>query len=436
MGKRKSLKQGGSLTKKARVRARYYSCILRYVAQPNDPQGAKDFTAKVAEALKDLKLNNEKYHGIKFVGQLEKGKARGLYHVQMMLYFPNKPDASVLRQLLADALCDSGAQWPSLPIVKELAQNANPQIIALSPVTDGKRAEALERYCLKTDETQIPGTEFHWNPNRYSGEDLEPFYQNPLSWQKQLYDLVQHRASPRHIVWIYDKAGKSGKTILVKTLLYEKGAGLLTHGGAQQLCTAALDFMANASVPITKWLIDLPRTNCAKNSTSSMYNTIEYLKNGMLSSSMYGRGQIQLFNPPHVVVFSNSVPTWGALTPDRWQVYKLVRGPAGPHRRARSTVGDITEDIHMVQMGQEEIIRVAQAERMTQQGNSPAQVALPPPRSYPNPDGTQYYQYPPVETSTVVPETDFEIGPSDSEYDSDFDSLYDYVPKVAVPQSP
>ena len=82
----------------------------------------------------------------------------------------------------------------------------------------------------------------------------------------------------------------------------------------------------------------------------------------------------------------------------------------------------------MVQMGQEEIIRVAQAERMTQQGNSPAQVALPPPRSYPNPDGTKYYDYPPVEPSTrdqIVEETDFEIT-SDSEYDSD---EYELLPK-------
>jgi hypothetical protein len=413
------------------------SIVLRYIAQPTDLQGAKDFASKVAQAFKDLKENNEEFHSIKFIGQLEKGSRSGRYHIQMFFYHKNRQRHDPLRRKLKDHLMDYVPDWPVT--AQAVAGRANPQIIGISP-SDVRRCEALKNYCMKED-TAVPNTMFHWDTDRYQGEDLQPITANPLTWQRKLLDVLSRTADRRHIYWIYDKLGKSGKSILHKYVLWQGGAWPLSHGSAQQLCTAALEAMERAPKPITKWLIDMPRTKCTKNSDTSMYNFIESLKNGVLTSTMYGQARLRIFRSPHVVVFSNSLPVLSAMTGDRWMVYQLQTrtGPRGPFSRAQGTVGDITGDIDMVRLAQEDIIRMAQADRVT----PPAQVAPPPPRSYPNSDGiTSHYNYPAQEQQEqvvnctplyMVPETqsatDEFAGADDSDdLHSDSDTAYEWPP--------
>jgi hypothetical protein len=397
------------------------SIVLRYIARDDDLQGAKDFAGKIAQAFKDLKENVIEFNSIKFIGQLEKGTRSGKYHIQMFFYHKNKPRSDPLRTKLYDHLMDYVPEWPEL--ARTITGRTNPQIIGISP-SDARRAESLKSYCMKQD-TAVEGTLFHWDTQRYNGEDLGPITANPLTWQRKLLEILAQPADRRHIYWIYDDLGKSGKSILHKYVLFQGGAWPLAHGSAQQLCTAALEAMDCHPKPITKWLIDMPRTKCTKNSDSSMYNFIESLKNGVLTSTMYGKARLKIFRSPHVIVFSNSLPVLSAMTGDRWMVYQLQRrtGPRGPFSLARPTVGDITEDIDMVRLAQEEILSLAR----THQGNSPAQVAPPPPRVTRNPDGTNQYQEN-VTPPWMVPETDYDtdqyggaddsddLHPSDDEY--------------------
>lgn len=400
------------------ARSRYMSIVLRYVAQDNDLQGAKDFAAKIAQAFKDLKENEEEFHSIKFIGQLEKGLNAGKFHIQMFFYHGGKPRHAPLRTKLYDHLMDYVPGWPATAV--SVSGKSNPQMIGIQP-SDARRCEALKKYAMKDDETTIAGTMFHWNPDRYNGEDLEPITANPLTWQRKLLEVLNAPPNRRHIYWIYDDLGKSGKSILYKYVLWQGGAWPLSHGSAQQLCTSALEAMDNHPKPITKWLIDAPRTKCTKNSDTSMYNFIESLKNGVLTSAMYGKARLKIFRSPHVVVFSNSLPQLSAMTGDRWMVYQLQTrtGPRGPFAQAQATVGDITGDIDMVRLAREDIIR------MSQRVTPPAQVAPPPPRSYPNSDGiTAHYDYPesqevnctPLE---MVPETDSEMDDFAAADDSD-----------------
>lgn len=400
------------------------SVVLRYIARNNDLQAAKEFAASAAQAFKDLK-EKEGFHSLKFIGQLERGEQLGKFHIQMFIYHKDRQRHGPFRTKLYDHLIDYFPQWPAL--ARAITERDDPQIIGISP-SDARRADALKSYCMK-DDTAVPDTQFHWDTARYQGEDLVPITANPLTWQRKLLTILDQPPHGRHIYWIYDQLGKSGKSMLHKYILWQGqtasayGAVPLSHGSAQQLCGAALAAMEGSPKPITKWLIDMPRSKCTKNSDSSMYNFIESLKNGVLTCAMYAQFKQRIFRTPHVIVFSNALPQLNAMTGDRWMVYELQRrtGPRGPFQASRSTVGDITEDIDMVRLSQEDIIRMSRAQRVT----PPAQVAPPPPRSYPNSDGiTAHYDYPESQVINhtppyMVPETDSEADEFGGADDSD-----------------
>lgn len=50
----------------------------------------------------------------------------------------------------------------------------------------------------------------------------------------------------------------------------------------------------------------------------SVYSTFENIKNGRLDSTFYGRAKRIRFAPPHVFVFTNTVPNLSALSKDRF----------------------------------------------------------------------------------------------------------------------
>ena len=65
-------------------------------------------------------------------------------------------------------------------------------------------------------------------------------------------------------------------------------------------------------------LIDVPRN--LKNNVS--YSAIECILNGMITNTKYETG-LKVFNPPHVVVFSNYYPVMDKLSMDRWKIMEL-----------------------------------------------------------------------------------------------------------------
>lgn len=142
------------------------------------------------------------------------------------------------------------------------------------------------------------------------------------SWQEELIEELKGVPDRRHVIWYVDLQGGGGKSELCEYLMAtDKNywmTGLL--GGPTH---AATQFQ-NASDAGWKghcYFIDLPRD--AEN--KAIYEPIEMLKNGTISTTKYSGKTTQLPYRPHVVVFSNFYPNVDKLSKDRWDIRILER---------------------------------------------------------------------------------------------------------------
>lgn len=124
----------------------------------------------------------------------------------------------------------------------------------------------------------------------------------------------------RTIIWIKDLNGNTGKSKLVKYYVHKFSREIikLPFGTASQLrssvCTAGARKL---------YFIDIPRTMGRDEDLDSLYSVIEDIKNGFLTTSMYGQFKQILFDPPHVVIFANFDCPRHKLSADRWKNYTI-----------------------------------------------------------------------------------------------------------------
>lgn len=223
-----------------------------------------------------------------------------------------------------------------------LAKNIN--IVELSNETDDyKKATYLSGKCealTKTEFNTILNKFKESNDYRihqenqlnykYNAKDIEILFDNKNwhKWQKNLYKLLfnaQGRIKPadnRKIIFIEDPKGNSGKSSFLKYLYYKykNDIGLITEGTSAQLKKSIVTQGAKKI-----YCVDLPRTADNSIGTSGLSNALESLKNGLITSVMYGGGTESdqlLITPPWIIVTGNDLSgsTW---TPDRWEVYKI-----------------------------------------------------------------------------------------------------------------
>lgn len=136
-------------------------------------------------------------------------------------------------------------------------------------------------------------------------------------WQQQIVHLILHeKVNPRNIYWFWEPTGKVGKSSLTKHLLMRNNtimvlsgksvdirAGFTSHLEAVKECDAAIFHYVRGEKPD--------------------YTAIESIQDGYFFSPKY-KSSMQLFNPPHVVCFSNFPPDTGTLSLDRWIVRRIV----------------------------------------------------------------------------------------------------------------
>jgi len=128
-------------------------------------------------------------------------------------------------------------------------------------------------------------------------------------WQQDLVDRLVLPPDDRTIIWVHDAAGRNGKSKLAIYLRQYHGAVGL--GGTRADAAHAYN-----GQPIV--LLDLARADGA----NVDYGLLEKLKDGCLFSSKY-QSEEKMFDPPHVVVFSNSAPDLSKFTYDRCHVITL-----------------------------------------------------------------------------------------------------------------
>jgi len=120
------------------------------------------------------------------------------------------------------------------------------------------------------------------------------------------------KPEPRTIIWIYEPFGNCGKSTFVKYLVHHKKAHISGWGNYGDLLYArAVEHLSSIV------LYDFTRYKPANIDIKSIYSAIESIKNGCFFSPKYQSESI-VTACPHLIVFSNRFPDFGALTSDRW----------------------------------------------------------------------------------------------------------------------
>jgi hypothetical protein len=149
-------------------------------------------------------------------------------------------------------------------------------------------------------------------------------------WQAAIHKIASGKPHDRHIYWIEDGKGNTGKSRLTTWMCREMGAVELD--GRQM--DAAFSYTGQPIV-----IFDLAR--CVDTATlKDMYTVAEKLKNGQIYSSKY-MSRLKVFHVPHVFFFSNSPPPIGVWSADRLQ--HIVLTPADGFHAASQVLEEIPE---------------------------------------------------------------------------------------------
>lgn len=205
----------------------------------------------------------------------------------------------------------------------------------------GTQEEARE-YCTKT-ETRVSRPRVFGFPTPYEASDLQIFNNsvNWYPWQESFMklifknDLTLNDPDDRTILWIHDLMGNSGKSKLVKHICYNysEEACKLSFGSSTQLRSACI-----TAGPKKLYFIDVPRTLGKDDDMNDLISVIEDIKNGFIVSSMYGKHQQMMFDPPHIVVFANVFCPPHALSGDRLKTFTIIYGEGSYDKKILSPV--------------------------------------------------------------------------------------------------
>lgn len=135
-------------------------------------------------------------------------------------------------------------------------------------------------------------------------------------WQANIEKLTLTEPDGRSVHWYWDLVGGIGKSAFCK-YMYIKHKALVIQGGKM---ADIMNIIFNSDMDIVNTvIIDIPRNHGNKVS----YSSIECILNGMITNTKYETG-CKVFNPPHVIVFSNYEPDHSdKLSEDRWKITNL-----------------------------------------------------------------------------------------------------------------
>lgn len=138
----------------------------------------------------------------------------------------------------------------------------------------------------------------------------------PNPFQQVMIEALSKPPHPRHIYWVYDKAGHSGKSRLAKYLQCEMDAVELQG----REIDIAYGYSGQRIV-----IFDIPRATPLVSYTEA-FTCAERMKNGGLFSAKF-QSKFKRFNTPHIVFFSNEAPIPGTWTEDRLQLITVEAPP-------------------------------------------------------------------------------------------------------------
>ncbi len=199
----------------------------------------------------------------------------------------------------------------TLPVAKSIAAFLKIELprVHVRPEHD----EGAHSFYVMKDDTRLAGP--FSDRKIYQGKDLECM-KKPRPWQASVLNMVEQAPDDRTIHWIFDEAGNKGKSKLVKWLCMNKDAVFLPVNKTHQLNSAITEIGAKRL-----YLLDIPRTIGVTDSVRDMVSAIEGVKNGHVSTAMYGKHKVLYMEPPHVFCFANQECPHEMCSPDRWKTY-------------------------------------------------------------------------------------------------------------------
>lgn len=171
-------------------------------------------------------------------------------------------------------------------------------------------------YCCKTDETKKVGGRLCYGGTYKPKQELKIispsiFYE----WQKDIINVINEEPDDRTVYWLWSEHGNKGKSAFVKYLVARHYATPAVSGKYADIC----NLISKQDMDKCRIIVfDIPRNN----GNSVSYSAIESIKNGMIVNTKYETNYV-LFNPPHVIVFSNNPPEECKLSGDRWKIINI-----------------------------------------------------------------------------------------------------------------
>lgn len=237
--------------------------------------------------------------GAKYIFQLERG-ATGRLHFQGYMHL------------------GKGAKERPAGIAKKLSLAGLYGIHVAAASTAGQAA--LKAYCMKAD-TRQAGPYKDTDPKPLSPEEHKRLGLISIGslhpWQEYVRDRLLEPPSDRHIHWIVDTRGCTGKSSFGKLLAAKAEALMLPYTDAKD----CLNIVANAGERCA-YIFDLTRTKPASISSTDTYSCMEQIKNGYIVNTKY-QTKVVIQPSAHVWVFSNEPPQYAALSKDRWRVHTI-----------------------------------------------------------------------------------------------------------------
>lgn len=205
--------------------------------------------------------------------------------------------------------------------------------ISRENVSCAKSDSKFVDYCTKS-ETRVDGP---WSMG-FPGIPEDPpkvlLYEQLYGWQRRVVDIVRRDVeNDRHIHWIYDADGNTGKTQLVKYLIWHHNA-FLFNGRSNDIASRII------SMPGAPKLCVMNLARSQEQYVS--YQAIEEVKDGLVTSGKYEGGQ-KMFDSPHVFVFANFKPDFNKMSLDRWKLKALTKSRLNGKREV--LMAERTEDI-------------------------------------------------------------------------------------------
>ena len=129
-------------------------------------------------------------------------------------------------------------------------------------------------------------------------------------WQIAVVERLD-KQNNRKILWVYDKKGGKGKSVLTNWLMDNKNAFMFNGG--------KMGDIAHAYNDEEYVIVDLPRSS---DKEFTPYRAMECFKDGRIFSPKYN-SCMKRFKSAKLVVFSNEMPDISKLSEDRWDIVDI-----------------------------------------------------------------------------------------------------------------